>query len=150
LAATARNPVKLIRFAHRVLHKPGQLVAPAEDVVELVKDVVEYLEKLKHKAALAEQLHLVPVEAGPGRTDAFGAGANAIFGPLSAKNIGPMTAPVRLPYLWGTGDFAWVQYESGIRLPLARNLIASIAAGATLSLLDEDGKLLPESERYET
>jgi mono/diheme cytochrome c family protein len=147
LGATAQTPEKFQRFAARVLTGQGAPVN-AEGMQAVGAAVKGYLLKAKARAEVSAQL--TPVESGPGRVDAYGAGFNAIFGPLSKSNYRPMDAPTRLPHLWGTGDFMWVQFNGGIRSPLARNLIASVAAGATLPILDENGELLPEAERYKS
>jgi cytochrome c2 len=147
LGVTAQTPDKFQRFAARVLTEQGAPVDPA-GMQALGGAVKQYLMKVKARSEVTAQL--TRVVNGPGRVDAYGSGYNAIFGPLSPKNLRPIDAPVRLPHLWGTNDFAWVQYNGGIRLPLARNLIASVAAGATLPILDAEGKLLPEEQRYES
>jgi mono/diheme cytochrome c family protein len=147
LGATALTPAKFQRFAARVLTAEGKPVTP-ETMQAVGAGLKGFLEKAKQSAQISAQLQ--NTDSGPGRVDAFGNGANQIFGRLNPKNLAPARAPVRLPYLWGTADFAWVQYNGGIKSPLARNLTASIAAGATLKVLAADGTLLPEAERWES
>ena len=128
LGATAASPEKFGRFAQQVV---GSDPFAAQQLGQALRG---YLEQARRGAEVAQQLGLRPVAWGFGRVDAFNNGANTIFGPLSPRNLAPVNAPVRLPYLWGTAELSWVQYNAGIRQPLSRNLTASVAAGASLSL----------------
>jgi hypothetical protein len=61
---------------------------------------------------------------GPTRTDAFTIIANEVTCDLLgvASNCMPAVAPTQFPFLWGTTDLDWVQYNSSVHSPIGRNV----------------------------
>ena len=61
---------------------------------------------------------------GPSRVDAFTVIGNEVVCDLFGipENCAPGIAPTQFPYLWGTPDFEWAQYNSSVHSPLGRNV----------------------------
>jgi mono/diheme cytochrome c family protein len=91
---------------------------------------------------------------GPSRVDAFTIIGNEVVCELLAvpenctpENGGLAVAPTQFPFLWGTPDFEWNQYNSSVHSPLGRNVgevtgvfaEASLDANGVASSADLDG-----------
>lgn len=74
---------------------------------------------------------------GPSRTDAFTIIGNEILCQLLAvpANCAPAVAPTQYPFLWGTTDLDWVQYNSSVHSPIGRNVgeVSGVFAEASLA-----------------
>lgn len=68
----------------------------------------------------------LPPASGPGRNNAFGVLSLALFGEPTVY------APVKFGIAWNLHDRAWVHWDGNTRLPLIRNLAASLGLGAPL------------------
>jgi len=68
----------------------------------------------------------VPPASGPGRNDAFGLLALALLGQPQPY------APVKYGLVWNLENRPWVHWDGNTRLPIARNLLASLGLGAPL------------------
>jgi hypothetical protein len=66
----------------------------------------------------------VPPASGPGRNDAFGLLALALLGQPQPY------APVKYGLVWNLEDRPWVHWDGNTRVPIARNLLASLGLGA--------------------
>jgi hypothetical protein len=73
---------------------------------------------------------------GPSRIDAFTVIGNEVVCDLLGvpANCAPAVAPTQFPFLWGTPDFQWAQYNSSVHSPLGRNVgeVTGVFAEATL------------------
>ncbi|HUQ04698.1 MAG TPA: cytochrome c [Kofleriaceae bacterium] len=61
---------------------------------------------------------------GPSRVDAFTVIGNEVVCDMFGipENCAPGIAPTQFPFLWGTPDFEWAQYNSSVHSPLGRNV----------------------------
>ena len=147
LAATAIDPAKWDRFAHKVLgpnYNPGTVLA-------LGQAFNGYLAKAAFGAglqALAETLWPGAIPAGIGRLDAIGNGANQVlaFGGIGfLPNYRATNAPVSYPFLWNVPSFDWAQYNGSIHQPMARNAIEAVGVGVPVNLC-----LPPQTPLYQS
>lgn len=144
MAFTYYNPIKFNRFAKTVLGDNY-----AQDKGQLREDFKLVLDRLLGTAFNDWHRGLYPTEEGFGRTDAFGRIANSVFGDaIDPSNYRVANAPVSYPQVWDIWKFDWVQWNGSAMQPMARNIGESLGVGAVLHLFDEDGKQLPEAERY--
>ncbi len=144
MAFTYYNPLKFRRFAREVL---GEQYPQGRD--ELRKDFKQVLDRLLATAKNDWHRGLYPTEEGFGRTDAFGRIANTVFGDaLDEANYRIANAPVSYPQLWDIWKFDWVQWNGSAMQPMARNVGEALGVGASLHLLDEQGRGVAEAERY--
>jgi hypothetical protein len=136
LGATAFDPFKWDRFAHKVL---GSNYNPPA-VLALKEAFNQYLAQAAFSAglqALANTLWPGSIPAGIGRLDAIGSGANQVlaFGGVGIlTNFLPTNAPVSYPFLWNVPQFDWAQYNGSIEQPMARNAIEAIGVGVPVNL----------------
>ncbi|MFI8743641.1 di-heme-cytochrome C peroxidase [Pseudomonas sp. NPDC077186] len=144
MAFTYYNPLKFRRFARAVL---GEQYPQGRD--ELRKDFKQVLDRLLATAKNDWHRGLYPTEEGFGRTDAFGRIANTVFGDaLDEANYRIANAPVSYPQLWDIWKFDWVQWNGSAMQPMARNVGEALGVGASLHLLDEQGRGVAEADRY--
>ncbi|WP_437880779.1 di-heme-cytochrome C peroxidase [Pseudomonas sp. LRF_L74] len=144
MAFTYYNPVKFKRFAEKVLGDRYE-----SDHEALRTDFKAVLDRLLATAYNDWHRGLYPTEEGFGRTDAFGRIANGVFGDaIEPANYRVADAPVSYPQLWDIWKFDWVQWNGSAMQPMARNIGESLGVGATLTLFDDQGKALPEAQRY--
>ncbi len=68
----------------------------------------------------------LPPPSGPGRNDAFGLLSATLLG------IPAPYAPVKYGVLWNLENRPWVHWDGNTRLPIGRNLLASLGLGAPL------------------
>ena len=52
----------------------------------------------------------------------------------NVENYAPANAPVRFPQIWDASWFNWVQYNSSIADPLARNIGEALGVRAVAKL----------------
>jgi hypothetical protein len=105
----------------------GRLLHPVPDLTRSVRAFL----KLFHNMRAA--LHVpdapptkAPPASGPGRNDAFGLLAAALFhSPVEY-------APVKYGVFWNAGARPWVHWDGNTRSPLGRNVLASLGLGAPL------------------
>ncbi|HQX53635.1 MAG TPA: di-heme-cytochrome C peroxidase, partial [Planctomycetaceae bacterium] len=106
----------------------NQLPSPAPDEARLRESVSQVLDRLasRNTRSFFHGLNRAygSVNAGPGRTDAFGVilnevAARALEGEGNAKTA---TAPVSFPQLWGAPDEEWVQYSGLSNNAFTRNV----------------------------
>jgi mono/diheme cytochrome c family protein len=116
LEATLANPGTFHRFASGVL---GRHASRAER--DTLRAQVEQA-RVWWTARTTRSRGLTP--HGPTRTDAFTIIGNEVACDLLGipANCAPAIAPTEFPYLWGTPDFDWVQYNSSVHSPLGRNV----------------------------
>ena len=77
---------------------------------------------------------------GYARLDAFGIIMNELFAndlPI-AKNASEPNAPVSYPFLWGTAQHDWVQWNGGANNPLGRNVGEVLGTFGSINLTDTD------------
>lgn len=144
MAFTYYNPLKFRRFAQEVL---GDQYPQGRD--QLREDFKLVLDRLLATAFNDWHRGLYPTEEGFGRTDAFGRIANTVFGDaLDDANYRVANAPVSYPHLWDIWKFDWVQWNGSAMQPMARNVGEALGVGASLHLLNEQGKGVVEADRY--
>jgi hypothetical protein len=116
LEATLSDSEKFVRFANAILGKQ----APDTDRAALRAEI----ERTRDwwRARIARSRGASP--HGPTRTDAFSIIGNEVVCDLLSvpSNCVPANAPTQFPFLWGTPDFEWVQYNSSVHSPLGRNV----------------------------
>jgi hypothetical protein len=131
LGFTLVDPVKFDRFAKNVLGDGYS----SEGKAALHHEVAEQLKKVVHEDMMALRLHLYPVQDGFGRQDALGRGGNNGFIKIGKEsNLQVSDAPVSYPAVWDAIGWDWVQYNSSIRQPLARNIGEVLGVGGTAVL----------------
>lgn len=89
---------------------------------------------------------------GPGRVDAVQGIADALFRHDidEPKNARSFDAPVSYPYLWDIWRLSWLQYNGFMPWPhaLSRNMGEVLGTSGRISLLDTNGVLNPEPQRW--
>jgi len=115
LQATLDQPRKFERFAQQVLTDPGDTNKAA-----LRAQVVDQLGTMQQ----IFQRSTPNTPYGYGRVDAFGIIMNEVFArdlhqPLNVK---VPSAPVSYPFLWGTPQLDWVQWNGSANNPFGRNV----------------------------
>ncbi|WP_161867104.1 di-heme-cytochrome C peroxidase [Pseudomonas yangonensis] len=144
MAFTYYNPLKFRRFAQQVLGDQYE-----QDRDQLREEFKQVLDRLLATAFNDWHRGLYPTEEGFGRTDAFGRIANTVFGDaLDEANYRVADAPVSYPHLWDIWKFDWVQWNGSAMQPMARNVGEALGVGASLHLLDEQGKGVAAADRY--
>jgi hypothetical protein len=144
MVSTASNPLKFNRFARKVLgetYPAGRLALHRE-----LRTVIGNFGRL---AWNEKTRGLVPTEEGYGRTDALARIANTVF----AENLDPANytvgnAPVNYPPVWNIWKFDWVQYNSSVSQPMARNIGEAMGTGSKYALVDRYGRPLPPEQRF--
>ena len=116
LDATLSNHGKFNRFAHDVLGRPARRDDLAELRAQLEQARTWWIGRVARSRGTSPH--------GPTRTDAFTIIGNEVACELLGvpANCAPATAPTQFPYLWGTPDFDWAQYNSSVHSPLGRNV----------------------------
>ena len=116
LRATVTDDDKYQRFEQRVRQQANSDI----DTTDLRNRVKEYAPVIERLVANNQADH----PYGLGRLDAFGAILNQICaGSLEIpENARPSSAPVSYPFLWYTPQMDWVQWNSSVNIPIARNV----------------------------
>ena len=94
---------------------------------------------LVSRLRLARQIGGVadPVEAGPGRVDAFVTAKNIVF-----QTTEPTNSPVSFPHIWGIERLAWLHWDGNTNSVMERNMGQAIGLGAVFHA-DGRSTLLP-------
>jgi hypothetical protein len=124
------------RFEERVLG-PN---ASADQKAELKRRLDAYLGGAKHQLDVTTAGHIYDNPAGFGRTDALTRIGNQVFAADTNidANYAIANAPVRFPQIWDASWFNWVQYNSSIADPLARNIGEALGVRAVVKLFGPD------------
>jgi hypothetical protein len=85
---------------------------------------------------ITSERHIYDNPAGFMRTDALARIGNQVFAVNTqiVDNFAPANAPVRYPQIWNASWFNWVQYNSSIADPLARNIGEALGVRAVIAL----------------
>ena len=144
MASTAANPFKFNRFARKVLgdrYPEGRWT--------LHRDFRGVIGTFLTIAWNEKTRSLYPTQEGYGRTDALARIANTVFAEnLVSSNYAVGDAPVSFPPLWNIWKFDWVQYNSSVSQPMARNIGESMGVGTRYALIDRYGRPLPPAQRF--
>jgi mono/diheme cytochrome c family protein len=133
VAYADKIPGRFDRFARRVLGENAS--AEAKATLRQQLDQVLNAGLAENDAADARKLYVV--QGGFGRTDALARIGNYVFGTeLDNANLRVANAPVKLPPLWYTSWFGWVQYNASIQQPMVRNIGESLGVRAMVNLKD--------------
>ena len=131
------------RFEQRVLG-PN---ATADQKAELKRQVDAYLESARHQVDVTNAGHIYDNGAGFMRTDALARIGNQVFAADTNidANYAVANAPVRFPQIWNASWFNWVQYNSSIADPLARNIGEALGVRAVVKLFGPDAAAFENS-----
>lgn len=115
-------------------------------------DLAAMIAAFRHHVELNAPVVAATIPGGPGRVDALtGIAFNAFTAGLATPaNAKKAIAPVSLPPLWDIWHFDWVQYNASVRQPMDRNIGEAIGVGAMLNIIDVNGVLNPEPQRWKT
>jgi hypothetical protein len=133
VAFTDKVPFRFDRFARAVLGDNA-----SDDAKKQLKQEFEaVLNAGLAESNAADAGKLYASAGGFGRTDALGRIGNYVFGTeLDNANLRVADAPVKLPPLWYTSWFDWVQYNASIQQPMVRNIGESLGVRARVNLTD--------------
>jgi hypothetical protein len=114
--------------------------ATAEQKAELKRQLDAYLAAARHQLDVTNAGHIYDNPAGFMRTDALTRIGNQVFAADTNidANYAVANAPVRFPQIWDASWFTWVQYNSSIADPLARNIGEALGVRASLKLYGRD------------
>jgi hypothetical protein len=131
------------RFEQRVLGPD----ATADQKAELKKQVDAYLDGARHQLDATSAGHIYDNGAGFMRTDALARIGNQVFAADTNidANYAVANAPVRYPQIWDASWFNWVQYNSSIADPLARNIGEALGVRAVVKLFGPDASSFENS-----
>jgi len=129
VAATLADEEKFNRFAARVVGDYD----PAAKMV-LRRALTDYAASA---SSFTNRNH-TDVEYGYARLDAFGIIMNELFSDdlHVPENVNEPNAPVSYPFLWGTPQHDWVQWNGGANNPLGRNVGEVLGTFGSVNLLD--------------
>lgn len=116
LDTTLKDKKRFSRFARTVLGKEGDIAEKAT----LLEQLEVHTAWLKSFAKRSKPTHAY----GAGRVDAFGVIMNEVFGRELgvAENVKVPDAPVSYPFLWGTPQHDFVQWNGSAFNPFGRNV----------------------------
>jgi len=127
--ATLADSEKFDRFAKRVV---GQFDTAAIDALRIaLQDYAAILSGFTERNS-------TDVKYGYARLDAFGIIMNEVFSDdlqVPGNNFTP-NAPVSYPFLWGTPQQDWVQWNGSVNNPLARNVGEVLGTFGAVNLHD--------------
>jgi len=114
--------------------------ATADQKTQLKKQVDFFLDTARHQVDVTTVNHIYDNGAGFMRTDALARIGNQVFAADAGidANYFPANAPVRYPQIWDASWLNWVQYNSSIADPLARNIGEALGVRAVLKLSGPD------------
>lgn len=123
------------RFEKEVLAKSTGL-----DAATLKQRVYDLVALGETTVEATNERHIYDNPAGFIRTDALARIGNQVFAADmdNADNYAPANAPVRFPQIWHASWFSWVQYNSSIADPLARNIGEALGVRAVAKLSGAD------------
>jgi mono/diheme cytochrome c family protein len=124
------------RFEERVL---GPDATDAQKA-ELKTRFDTFLAAARHQADVTGERKIYDNPAGFARTDALTRIGNQVFAADTGidDNYAVSNAAVRFPQIWNASWFDWVQYNSSIADPLARNIGEALGVRAALKLSGDD------------
>jgi mono/diheme cytochrome c family protein len=124
------------RFEERVLGAN----ATAPQKAELKRRFDAFLAVARHQADVTSERKIYDNPAGFARTDALTRIGNQVFAANAGidDNYAVSNAAVRFPQIWNASWFDWVQYNSSIADPLARNIGEALGVRAALKLSGDD------------
>ena len=131
------------RFEQRVL---GPSATDARKT-DLKKQVDAYMAAARHQLEVTNAGHIYDNAAGFIRTDALARIGNQVFAADTNidANYAVANAPVRYPQIWDASWFNWVQYNSSIADPLARNIGEALGVRAVVKLFGPDASSFENS-----
>jgi mono/diheme cytochrome c family protein len=124
------------RFEERVLG-PN---ATDQQKAELKQQLDATLAAARRQVDVTNAGHIYDNGAGFARTDALARIGNQVFAADTNidANYAIANAPVRFPQIWDASWFNWVQYNSSIADPLARNIGEALGVRAVVKLFGPD------------
>jgi mono/diheme cytochrome c family protein len=124
------------RFEQRVLG-PNATDAQKKDLKERFD---AFFAIARHQADVTTERKIYDNPAGFARTDALTRIGNQVFAADAGidDNYAVSNAAVRFPQIWNASWFDWVQYNSSIADPLARNIGEALGVRAALKLSGDD------------
>ena len=127
--ATLQDDAKFARFAERVLGDSADAQAPG-----LRDELADYSQTLAGFVARNQTAE----PYGYARLDAFGIIMNEVFGDdlHYSGNIKEPNAPVSYPFLWGTPQHDWVQWNGSANNPIGRNVGEVLGTFGAVNLVD--------------
>jgi hypothetical protein len=136
MKATVDDKDKFNRFKERIRkHAEGNI-----DTTGLRRELESYTAVIDTLVERNKSQHAY----GMGRLDAFGAILNQICEAALhiPENRRPSSAPVSYPFLWDTAQLDWVQWNSSVEVPIARNVgeVLGVFGHATLTGNPETGQ----------
>ena len=150
LAFNTQFPLSLWRYG-----RFEERVLGADATDEAKRELKEKVEALvaTAKAALeaTSERHIYDNPAGFMRTDALARIGNQVFAEdmRIVENYARADAPVRYPQIWNASWFNWVQYNSSIADPLARNVGEALGVRAIAKLTAPDADKFVNSVNIE-
>jgi len=132
LGFTQKIPFRYGRFERNVLG-PN---ATEEEKVKFKQSFTEFMKKAMAEKDATEEAYVN--QAGFSRTDALTRIGNQVFAVdmnyFGKENLSTSSAPVRFPQIWDAPWFNWVQYNSSIADPMARNIGEALGVRAVAKL----------------
>lgn len=144
--ATATDPVMRKAFI-------ADAIAAGYPANRMEQDLEATLARLSHIGPATPGTKIVMLPAGPGRVDAVQGIANRVFATdiMVPTNQRDATAPVSYPYLWDIWRLSWLQYNAlSPNAPDFRNIGEVLGTEGRTNIVDADGNLNPEPERWKT
>ena len=145
-AATATDPAMRKAFI-------ADAVAAGYPADRVEQDLAATLARLSHIGPATPGAKIVMLPGGPGRVDAVQGIANRVFATdiMVPTNQRDATAPVSYPYLWDIWRLSWLQYNAlSPNAPDFRNIGEVLGTEGRTNIVDADGNLNPEPERWKT
>jgi len=129
VTATLQNDEKFARFAQRVLGDDA--LTQASNLRQALADYSQTLSGFVTRNQTGEPY-------GYARLDAFGIIMNEVFGDdlHYPANIKEPNAPVSYPFLWGTPQHDWVQWNGSANNPIGRNVGEVLGTFGAVNLVD--------------
>jgi hypothetical protein len=114
--------------------------ATDEQKAELGRRVDAFVSAARHQADVTKERKIYDNPAGFMRTDALTRIGNQVFASNTNidDNYAVADSPVRFPQIWDASWFNWVQYNSSIADPLARNIGEALGVRAVAKLYGPD------------
>ena len=110
--------------------------ATDEQKADLRRRVDAFVSAARHQADVTKERKIYDNPAGFMRTDALARIGNQVFAADTNidDNYAVADSPVRFPQIWDASWFNWVQYNSSIADPLARNIGEALGVRAVAKL----------------
>lgn len=114
--------------------------ATAQQKAELKSRLDAFVSAARHQLEVTQQRKIYDNPAGFMRTDALVRIGNQVFAADTNidDNYAVADSPVRFPQIWDASWFNWVQYNSSIADPLARNIGEALGVRAVAKLYGAD------------